>query len=89
MLIYTFHPFLNHLAYRPLLQSPLAMEINFCVLFIGVHLLVYLIKWLNLRVLPFWFIVQLTVCYIFASCGICLYVLLRDAGIGLRLFCNF
>ena len=81
-----YHTMVSHL----LFESPLTRDLHFCTLCIGVQLFFYMNDWLDHWLWPLWFIIYaLLVCYDFVVCGIWLLLLLRNTGIGLRLFCTF
>ena len=63
------------------------LSLHFCIF--CVRVLLFFINCFNIRVLSLLFIVyiQIVVCYSFASSSICLFLLLRDTGVCLRLSC--
>ena len=87
-LMYTLDPFYNTMVDWPLMYCPLSKWLHIGIFCIGVFLSLLSI-WLVLRVQPLWFIVYilLVICYTVVIYGVCLFLMLRGTGIGLRLFC--
>ena len=86
--MYSFHNFCNIAVHCPLSQCPISRKLHIHIFCIRVFL--FFINCFKSRVWSLWFSVYIwvVVCFHFTSCDVCLFLLLRDTGVCLRLFCT-
>ena len=88
-LVYMPDPLHNIGLHYPLTEYPIVRYLHVCIFCVSVFLFLFLSIWLILRLWPFMVWFPTVFYYDFNFCGFWLFILLRDTGIGLNLFCAF